>query len=264
MTKILALTTCYNRKEKTLNAINSLIDGNRDIDFSFVICDDNSTDGTYEELSKINNVEIIKGTGSLYWAGGMRRAIDVALNKKESFDYCLLFNDDVMFFEHSIEKLISNNNEVMVGPTCDKRKNISYGGIVKSSNIRPKYRTVMGQECDTFNANCVLIPWSTLIINGNFDSNYVHSLADYDYGLKLKRSGCKIVVASEFVGECENNTSKSTWRDVNLSKKERIRKKENAKGLPFKQWFHYLNKNYNLITATIYSITPYIHILFNV
>lgn len=263
MTKILALATCYNRKEKTINAINSLVNGNKSIDFSFIICDDNSSDGTYDELQKIKNVDIVKGTGDLYWAGGMRKAIAKALEIKDLYDYCLLFNDDVDFYEHSIEGIINNNHEVTVGPTCNKNNELSYGGIVKTSNMRPKYKTVIGQECDTFNANCVLIPWDIFVKNGNFDKKYVHILADYDYGFKLKNNGIRIVVADKFVGECENNSLKSTWNDKTLSKIERIKNKESAKGLLFGQWFHYLNKNYNFITATIYSITPYIHILFN-
>ena len=43
-TKVLALMTCYNRKEKTKKAITSLIAGNRNVEFEFIIVDDNISD----------------------------------------------------------------------------------------------------------------------------------------------------------------------------------------------------------------------------
>ena len=44
MVNICAIITCYNRKEKTKNCIQSLVMNNVEINFSFVIVDDNSTD----------------------------------------------------------------------------------------------------------------------------------------------------------------------------------------------------------------------------
>lgn len=267
MKKVLALATCFNRKEKTIKAINSLISGNKDICFSFIICDDNSTDGTYEELSKYKNVEIVKGNGYLFWCGGMRKAIDKALEKTEVYDFSLLFNDDVLFFENSISKLANRNDDsILVGPTCDDKGKLSYGGIVKTSKWRPKYKTIIGieengTECDTFNANCVLIPWNIFMKLGNMDETYTHSFGDYDYGFVAKRKGYTIKVAKDYIGRCNNNLSANTFNDISLSIKERLRLKRNPKGgLPFKEYYHYLRKNFSLPTAIIFSITPYIRV----
>ena len=46
MTRVLALFTCFNRKEKSVHAVESLISGNPQIDFTFLVVDDGSTDGT--------------------------------------------------------------------------------------------------------------------------------------------------------------------------------------------------------------------------
>lgn len=268
MKKVLALATCYNRKEKTLKAINSLVSGNKDIDFSFIICDDNSSDGTYEELQKINNVEVIKGNGSLYWCGGMRKAIETALNKKENYDYCLWFNDDVDFYSHSIEELVSKDSEcVWVGPTCDSNGTLSYGGVIKTSSWRPKYKTIIGNDsqrtiCDSFNANCVLIPWNIFKKSGNMDPVYTHQFGDYDYGFNLTKNGVQIRVSDEYVGVCNTNNSDGTFNDTELSVIERLERKKKPKGgLPFNEYFHFLNKNYSFFTAVVFSTTPYIRIL---
>ena len=69
---------------------------------------------------------------------------------------------------------------------------------------------------DTFNANCVLIPYKAFERVGAMDSYYRHSLGDFDYGLSLKRAGYKVYQSKEFAGMCNNNDSKGTWTDTCL------------------------------------------------
>ena len=80
MKKVLGLMTCFNRKEKTIRALNNLIQGNSEIEMSFIVADDGSTDGTSEALGEIPNVTVLKGNGSLFYSGGMRLAIEEAKN----------------------------------------------------------------------------------------------------------------------------------------------------------------------------------------
>lgn len=267
MKKVLGLMTCYNRKEKTVRALNNLIQGNPEIDFSFIIADDGSTDGTFEALKQLPEVKILRGSGSLFYSGGMRLAIREAKKAENQYDYCLLFNDDVDFVPSAIEKLCKKDNScIWVGPTSDEKGNLSYGGIVKTSKWRPKTEIVMaesaeGKVCDTFNANCVLIPWKIFAKLDNIDEAYTHSMGDFDYGFSAKKKGFTIKVSDTFVGECPDNPVAVSWRNTELPRNERFRRKESPKGLPGREWFHYLNKNYNLLTAVVYSIIPYLRIL---
>ena len=89
MINILGLMTCYNRKEKTLTALNRLIQGNQEVSFSFVIADDGSTDGTFDELQKFPKVTIIRGDGNLFYSGGMRLAIAEAKKKNRITIVCM-------------------------------------------------------------------------------------------------------------------------------------------------------------------------------
>lgn len=268
MIKVLGLVTCFNRKEKTIRALNNLIRGNPTIKFSFIVADDASTDGTAQALEKFDMVTVLSGDGKLFYSGGMRLAIEKAKCVEEQFDYCLLFNDDVAFYDNAIEKLNDKEkNVIWVGPTCDEQGALSYGGVVKTSSWRPKTEIVMGEnaagkECDTFNANCVLIPWEIFKNLDNIDSIYTHSMGDFDYGFSAKRKGARIKVSDEYVGKCPDNPVQVSWRNTQLSRKERLQRKESPKGLPGREWFHYLNKNYNLVTAIIYSMIPYLRILF--
>ena len=74
---------------------------------------------------------------------------------------------------------------------------------------------------------------------------------------------CEVPYAKseKFVGVCPDNPVQASWRNTDLSLKERIRRKESPKGLPTKEWFYYLKKNYNGITAIVYSVIPHLRII---
>lgn len=268
---ILVLFTSYNRKSKTIKCIDSLVENNG-YDIHFIILDDNSNDGTREALKKYDNVTVLEGDGNSFYSGGMRQAISYA--KKQDllkYEYVMMINDDVLFYSNIIEKLVElsreSNDGVIVGTTSDSNGNITYGGVVQNSKFRPSFKKIMSPknkliECDTFNANCVLIPTEIFIKTDNIDKVYTHTMGDFDYGLTIKKKGYSIYASNFMVGVCNNNSINDTWLDTTLSRKIRLQKKEDVKGLPFNEYFHFLNKNYGLFIAIIYSILPYIRIVF--
>lgn len=271
MNKILIIFTCYNRKNITANCIRTLAAKNRDCRFTFVIADDGSTDGTYSVLhsmADIYDIHIIQGNGSWYYSKGMNIGMKYALEHLHSnFDYMLMINDDVEFFEGSIQALIAQSinqkNSVIAGTMCNDLGELSYGAIKYTFGY--KYRKMDIDEwelpADTFNANCVLIPYTIFKNVGAMDEYYKHSLGDFDYGLLLKKNGYKIFPSKKYTGKCNNNKSKGTWMDPNLSRRERIRKKEYIKGAPTKQWFYFLRKNFGLFWAVKGTVTPFIRIM---
>ena len=88
MTTVLALFTCFNRKEKSIHAIESLLSGNPGIDFTFLVVDDGSTDGTAEALRARNfPVRILRGDGSLFYSRGMGMGMDTLLREDTDYDY---------------------------------------------------------------------------------------------------------------------------------------------------------------------------------
>ena len=263
--KVLTLLTCYNRREKTKKAILGLIEGNPGIDFLFLVVDAGSTDGTREALKEFSNVTVIQGDPGLYYSNGMRLAMEQAKEQHNDFEYCLLINDDVEFYDRAVEKMTAKSagNNVIVGPTCDRSGAISYGAVKYDRGI--KYHTLDTKEseskADTFNANCVIIPWRIFVEADLIDSHYVHSLGDFDYGLMLRDRGYSIYTLDEYVGICENNPVDGTWEDPGLPFIKRIKDKESQKGVPFGQWFYFLRKNFGLTRAVWSSLTPYLRIL---
>lgn len=268
MKRILALATCFNRKERTIAAIERLTNGNPTLSFDFLILDDNSTDGTPEALAMYDNVTVLHGTGSLFYTGGMRILIDAAKKSGKTYDYCLMFNDDVQFYDHCIEYLASKRDDVVwVGPTCDEQGKLVYSGIVRRSKWKPKYKHLLapdenGVPCETLNGNCVLIPWKIFLDADNMPDCYTHNFGDYDYGFSLTRKGYQIMVPDRFVGVCGNETKiENSWQDKSLPLKERLKKKQSVKGLPFGEYFNYLKRNFNLGTAIVYSLSPYVKMM---
>jgi len=265
--KIIVILTCHNRQNMTVKCIEKLY-CNKTVEASFIVVDDSSTDGTAEAIGKLQNsgmdIKLILGSGALFWSGGMRSGIKYA-KENTTADYYLLVNDDVDFREYSLDKIMEQVSDefVFVGATCNQRHQLTYGGI-KYNHKGIEY-TMAGPEykgsCDTFNANCVVIPRNIFNNVENIDPYYIHSLGDFDYGLSVSRSGYQIKMLPEYVGFCEDNTTKGTWHDTTLSLVKRWNMKESVKGDPFRQWFYFLNKNFGLSQALLHGFTPYIRII---
>ena len=268
MINVLVLFTCYNRRKTTQKCIESLMK-NKNVTLDFIVVDDNSTDGTKEMLQQYSNITVLDGNGNLYYSGGMRKNIAYAKGSDLTrYEYVLFINDDVLFFENSIDKLVEyedNSNCIIAGAVSDSNGAFSYGGERKKSKFRPgSYENVAitdsNLRCDTTCANCVLIPTNIFIKLPNIDKAYSHSMGDFDYFLEAVRRGYTILSSDFYVGQCNDNPIAGGWRDTSLPRLTRMKKKESAKGLPFKEHFYYIMKNHGILKAIIFSMTPYIRI----
>ena len=281
----MVLLTCYNRREMTLSCLRSLEENKKDfgeimgeeLRLRYIITDDASTDHTEEALRSLGaDITILKGNGNLFWCGGMRKSMNYAAkmlnNGSENADYVMLVNDDVTFFHNALRKLVerqkSSNCDVVVGATSDAKGELTYGGVRKTSRFFAKFEEIgPSQEpvlCDTFHCNCVLMTRETFLFSGNLDKHFVHSMGDYDYGMRMYKAGRIVINTRGYVGVCEKNPVEGSWLDSTLPRLERLKKKESMKGLPRKDWYHFVRKNYGLFPAVYHFVTPYIRILLGI
>ena len=257
--KLAVLSCSYNRKKKTARFLTSLVNqcvpGNCVMDV--FLLDDNSPDGTaaYVE-AKFPTVKVVKGSGSLFWAGGMRTLWQHVLNQG-AYDLFLLCNDDVMLFDCAIGRLLSSYNltkhpgNILLGTVRDSEGSmITYGGqkIINritgdSANLAPAADMLV--PCEIGNANIMLVDMATVDSIGILSSAYTHGIADYDYTLTALKNGLNVWIAPGYYGICDNDHV-VTWLPQKTSLKKRIEYLYSPKGLAYNEHMIYIKKHFPL------------------
>ena len=202
--KIAILLTCHNRREKTIQCLQSLykciLPENFFLDVFLV--DDGSSDGTSNAVKiEFPQVNVILGDGQLYWNRGMHLAWATAV-KSEYFDYYLWINDDVQLLPNAICDLLdtsTKNDSIAVGTMRSiKTPEATYGGWnSKGQLIAP---IEVPQICNTFNGNLVLVPDEVYKKIGNLDPIFKHGIGDFDYALRAKKKDIKCFISPNFSG----------------------------------------------------------------
>ena len=254
---ITVLLTCHNRKLKTYSCLEALSNCTLEegFDLNIFLVDDGSTDGTTEYLhGKFKNLQIIQGTGDLFWAGGMRKAWKFANENEKNTDYYLLLNDDTIVFKDTIIRLfkdleyINEPKSIIVGSTQNpETKKISYGGhkilnwlFFKGEIVIPNNE--FPQKCQLGNANIMLVPNEVYEEIGSLSESYTHGIADYDYTLKALRNGINTFVSSAFCGYCDYDHGVN-WLKQDSNLKDRISYLYSPKGLSYKEYLQFIKRH---------------------
>src|SRR6266498_2334611 len=92
--RVAAVMAAYNRRELTLACLRSLrAQRAPGVTLDAFVLDDASTDGTGQAIAEeFPEAALLRGTGRLYWNGGMRTAFGAAI--AGDYDYYLWMNDD--------------------------------------------------------------------------------------------------------------------------------------------------------------------------
>jgi GT2 family glycosyltransferase len=237
------------------------------------VVDDASTDGTLKSLHDIfPDILTINCGGSSYWAGSMRYGVKHFWSN-ERYTHLLVFNDDITIFQHSISKLIdvairyeNQFGVVAVGamvdsvkgiPTYSGMKRIPYRPSIYLDRVKP---TLDAQVVDTLNMNLALISKSCLARNELIRSGFIHSLADFDFGLRASKNSAKVILAPNFLGECSRNSRADTWEDIDLPFLKRWDLILGPKGLPLYPRLIYLRSHARYVWPFIY-FWPYARLI---
>ena len=262
--------------EMTLACLRSLYSqqGMEAIDLTVYLVDDGSTDGTCDAVAaNFAEVRLLHGNKQLYWNGGMRMAFTEAM--REDFDAYLWLNDDSIFFNDAIKRMITCYEEVarqgveaiIAGSMMDpKTRTRSYGGYrAQRKWLRFDWIPVPPDEnralsCDTMNGNLVLIPAAVAKKVGNLDATFRHQIGDLDYGLRARKAGVSVLIAPKYFGECTDNSREGTWMDRTLSRRKRWANLMSPKGAPPREWLLFTWRHYGW-RWPLYAISPYLKTL---
>lgn len=276
MNRIAVLVSCFNRKATTMAGLESLF-GQRnveDMSITVFLVDDASTDGTADAITeRFPTVRMIRGDGSLWWAGAMRKAFAAAM--EEGFDGYLWWNDDTRLVDDALQRLVLCAQEterergptIVVGSTSDPESGRrTYGGFRKrTSGVRFDFEPVepSAEEAlsiDTMNGNIVLIPSVIAETVGNIDSAFLHVLADVDYGQRAVKAGFRTVLAPGYLGTCRSNPVSNTWRDTNIPLAARWKDIMSPRGIDPREWWIYLRRHMGW-RWPFYYVSPYLKAL---
>jgi GT2 family glycosyltransferase len=217
MRTIAILMTCHNRREKTLESLRHLFTATlpEDVTLTVHLVDDGSQDGTGDAVrQEFPAVQVLQGSGSLYWAGGMRRAWDAAA--AIGYDGYLWLNDDTNLAPHALISLVETSRivgeqAIVCGSTWhpEDPTKLTYGGFDPDRKlVVPSDKP---QECVFFNGNIVLVPRAVHARLGNLEKAYSHALGDFDYGIRAKRQGIGQWVAPGLHGACASHEQEARW-----------------------------------------------------
>lgn len=215
------IMACHNRRESTLQCIQSARDAaNRaNLGMRITLYDDGSRDSTAEAvLARFPDTEILKGTGSEYWARSMAIAeasvLDVIRQENKENSYVVWLNDDVVLDLDAFERLhdlaLKHPDQILVGAMRDPlSSDVTYSGLRRrglhplSFEVCQMSSTV--ESVEIFNGNLVLVPASVAEVIGGIDGGYSHALADIDYGFRAKLKSIGVKLAPGSLGTCARN-----------------------------------------------------------
>jgi len=208
--RVVIVTTVYNRKTITLQALRSLsrIDRN-DLDIHIVVVDDGSTDGTGEAIRRhFPEVEVITGDGNLWDTRGSNIGFRAALKRKP--DYILWINDDSIFHEQFLVRMVycaETYPKSVVGALllrwdsprqvyqCSPRWSTWYGGL-----WWPRYQTVDSIPQEPWEVyfiagNCVLFPRQVLEQVGVMNERaFPYHNGDAEYLPRIRKAGWRLLI----------------------------------------------------------------------
>ncbi len=199
-----------------------------------LIVNDGSSDGTAQWLAGQSDIEVLNGSGSLFWGG----AVDLAVRHLKAMatkeDWVLLINNDTTVARDFVQRLLDTaqaHAPAAVGSVirdeADHARLLSIGPRIDSWRLltrdfleQPGQKPVSDGvvEVDALSGRGVLLPIAALIAAGGMRPRALpHYLADYEVSLRVRKSGWRLLVlCSAEVYSVEDYGSKQralSWRE---------------------------------------------------
>ncbi|MEP7212226.1 MAG: glycosyltransferase family 2 protein [Acidobacteriota bacterium] len=232
--KLEIVTPVHNRKAETLRCLKSLSRSKLDgIETHVIIVDDGSTDGTADAVrAEYPDVEIVQGSGDLWYTAGTNRGLEAAL--RHDPDFILAINNDQIFDENCVRRLVECAGKYprsVVGSLL-----LDWDEPPKIFQVAPKwslwgggYRHWRNQtvwtapdrpwEVELIVGNCVLYPAAAVCEVGFMDEKKLVQYGDAEYTPRMRRRGWRLLIEPKARVFCQPNVEISGFRQLPLREK---------------------------------------------
>jgi GT2 family glycosyltransferase len=208
--KIWICIPVFNRIQYTLNCLATL-KKQTFTDFTVVICDHGSTDGTSERIKhEFPDVIVLNADSSLWWTGAINRCVSFVLQHAGTDDYLLTLNNDVELPIDYLSEFVSYTNKYPLSVLASATHDIATSKLV-SVGTRQNWITAKA-EAVTFEQDHLpdddsvvsithtsgrgtLFPIGVFREIGLYDERHLHHYgADFDFSHKARRAGFPVYV----------------------------------------------------------------------
>ncbi len=203
--KVFIIILNYNGKNCLLTSIRSIFQLNY-TNFEVVLVDNNSTDGSLEEIKHyFSQLVIIKNSQNIGFSAGNNIGIKYALER--GADYVWLLNNDTQVTISSLSKLMratQRNKSVGISSPTIIQKNTSRiwfsGGKINWLTMKSFHQVKKLQQdylsSDFISGCAMLIKVSVFKTTGLLDEDYFLYWEDADFSVRAKKAGYQLLVSA--------------------------------------------------------------------
>ncbi|OAQ54133.1 hypothetical protein HTG_00970 [Natrinema mahii] len=198
---VVALVLNWNNWEDTIQCIRSLKEQEYG-DLNIIVIDNGSSDDSLSHLQQIDNIDLVRNTANLGFAGGMNRGIETALDYSPKY-ICVVNNDSFTVHSDTINSLVvcaENNDDVgIVSPIIKDGSGSKIWfeqGAINWSSATTYHKTVDQDRGLIYNE---YIPMCFSLIRpeifeeiGYFDEDYFLYYEDVDFCTRAKQRGWEL------------------------------------------------------------------------
>lgn len=196
---IYILLPVHNRKNITEKFIHSLIKQSVK-DFTLILIDDGSTDGTAYMVRKyLPNTIVIQGNGNLWWAGALQKGYKWLMANSSDTDICLIINDDTIFDEGFLKtgiNILTGLKKTLLLAQCYSQQSselVDHGVYIDFKKLSFQQAKTK-QEINCLSTRGLFLTVEDFKNIGGFYPQFLpHYLSDYEFTIRAHKKGYNLI-----------------------------------------------------------------------